>query len=90
MKIEQIEDARELARERADLKRCIEAMEKCSSIQVPFFSADKEWRLVLADHAAPSDIGETFRVVKTAMIELKKRQISDIEARLVSLNIELA
>lgn len=89
MNIEDIDKARELARERADLIRCIEAMEKATAITAPFYAADKEWKIELRDYDAPSDIGATFRAVKAAVIALKTKQLDGVNKALLALNITI-
>lgn len=89
MNIDDIGRAQELARERADLIRCIAAMEKATQITVPFYAADKEWRVNLQDYDTPSNIGATFREVKAAMIAMKEKQLDGINEALLALNVTI-
>lgn len=89
MKLEDVDRARDLALERADLIRCIAAMEKAAHITMPFYAADKKWQIDLQDYAPPSNIGATFREVKAAMIAMKEKQLDGLNEALLAINVTI-
>lgn len=89
MKLDDFNKARSLVAQLHELKRKLDATEKAREFQIPVYQSDKEFRFVLGDHDAPSEIGETFRSVRTFLIALLNKQIKEVEVDLEKLGVSL-
>ncbi len=89
MKIEDIDEARELSRQRADLKRFMEKLAAQTSFKFSVFAADKEWRVELQNYDPPSNIGAAFLKVKAAITAMKQAQLDGVEFGLKAIGVEV-